>query len=111
MNSGTGSKDNVVPVDERVGIVLLDRYRIIQLIGVGGRGKVYAGEHLAMRKKVAVKFLHPDLSSVPELLARFEREAVAAANIDHPNVAAATDFGKLPDGSMFLVLEFVEGKN
>jgi serine/threonine protein kinase len=80
------------------------------LIGVGSRGNVYAGKHLLMHKRVAVKILHRELSSMPEFTARFEREAVAVANIDHPNVASATDFGKLPDGSMFLVLEFVEGK-
>ena len=48
---------------------------------------------------------------MPEVVARFEREAMAAAHIEHPNVAAATDFGKLEDGSFFLVLEFVEGKS
>jgi hypothetical protein len=63
-----------------------------------------------MRKKLAIKVLHRELSSVPELVARFEREAMAAANIDHPNVASATDFGKLSDGSVFLALELVEGR-
>src|SRR5579862_6651255 len=51
------------------------------------------------------------MSRFPEVVARFEREAMAAAHIDHPNVATATDFGKLDDGSFFLVLEFVEGKS
>jgi len=74
-------------------------------------GKVYAAEHVHMRKKLAVKVLHRELTSVPEVVARFEREAMAAANVDHPNVAAATDFGKLADGAIFLVLEFVQGKN
>ncbi len=74
-------------------------------------GKVYAAEHVHMRKKLAVKVLHRELTSVPEVVARFEREAMAAANIDHANVAAATDFGKLADGAIFLVLEFVQGKN
>ncbi len=74
-------------------------------------GKVYAAEHVHMRKKLAVKVLHRELTTVPEVVARFEREAMAAANIDHANVAAATDFGKLADGAIFLVLEFVQGKN
>src|SRR5688572_20328661 len=73
-------------------------------------GKVYAAEHVLMRKRLAVKVLHRELSSVPELVQRFEREAMAAANIDHPNVASATDFGKLEDGSVFLALELVEGR-
>jgi len=51
------------------------------------------------------------MSRLPEVVARFEREAMAAAHIDHPNIATATDFGKLEDGSFFLVLEYVEGKS
>src|SRR4029079_6844367 len=86
-------------------------YRIDALLGEGGMGRVYAAEHVLMRKKLAVKVLHRELTSVPDVVVRFEREAMAAANIDHPNVAAATDFGKLPDGSVFLVLEYVQGKN
>jgi serine/threonine-protein kinase len=74
-------------------------------------GAVYQAEHTHMRKRLAVKVLHPDMSRLPEVVARFEREAMAAAHIDHPNVAAATDFGKLDDGSFFLVLEYVEGSS
>jgi serine/threonine-protein kinase len=93
-----------------VGTVLAERYRIKAVLGEGGMGKVYAAEHVAMRKPLAIKVLHRELSSVPDLVARFEREAMAAANIDHPNVACATDFGKLSDGSVFLALELVEGR-
>ncbi len=74
-------------------------------------GAVYQAEHTHMRKRLAVKVLHPEMSRLSEVVARFEREAMAAAHIDHPNVAAATDFGKLDDGSFFLVLEFVEGQS
>src|SRR5690606_24993107 len=73
--------------------------------------KVYAAEHVLMRKRLAVKVLHRELTLVPEVVARFEREAMAAANIEHPNVAGATDFGRLPDGSVFLVLEYVQGRS
>jgi serine/threonine-protein kinase len=97
--------------DPRVGSVLADRYRIDALLGEGGMGRVYAAEHVLMRKRLAVKVLHRELTTVPEVVQRFEREAMAAANIDHPNVAAATDFGKLADGAVFLVLEYVQGKN
>ena len=91
--------------------MLGDRYRIDALLGEGGMGKVYAAEHVLMKKRLAVKVLHRELTLVPEVVARFEREAMAAANIDHPNVAAATDFGRLTDGSVFLVLEFVQGRS
>ncbi len=94
-----------------IGTTLSGRYRIERLLGEGGMGAVYQAEHTHMRKRLAVKVLHPEMSRLPEVVARFEREAMAAAHIDHPNVAAATDFGKLEDGSFFLVLEYVEGKS
>src|SRR5581483_6753182 len=92
-----------------VGKVVGGRYRLLRVIGEGGMGAVYECEHVHMKKHSAVKVLHPDTSRVPEIVARFEREAMAAGHIDHPNVAAATDFGKLDDGSFFLVLELVDG--
>ncbi|HVW29786.1 MAG TPA: protein kinase [Polyangiaceae bacterium] len=97
--------------DPRVGMVLAERYRIDSLIDSGGMGRVYVGEHVLMHKRVAIKVLHRELSSIPEFVARFEREARAAGNIDNEHVVSATDFGKLPDGSVFLVLEYVEGSN
>jgi serine/threonine-protein kinase len=97
--------------DTRVGTMLAGRYRLDALVDQGSMGRVYAGEHVLMRKRVAVKVLHSELTSVPEFVARFEREAMAAANIGNEHVVGATDFGKLDDGSVFLVLEFVEGKN
>src|SRR5258708_13705211 len=94
-----------------VGATLSGRYKIEKLLGEGGMGAVYQAEHKHMRKRLAVKVLHPEMSRLTEVVQRFEREAMAAAHIDHPNVATATDFGKLEDGSFFLVLEFVEGKS
>jgi serine/threonine-protein kinase len=94
-----------------VGVVLSGRYLIERLLGEGGMGAVYQAEHTHMRKRMAVKVLHPEMSRMPEVVARFEREAMAAAHIDHANVASATDFGKLEDGSFFLVLEYVEGQS
>ncbi|HVK68780.1 MAG TPA: protein kinase [Polyangium sp.] len=90
--------------------VISDRYRIRELIAMGGMGAVYRGEHLLLKKRIAIKILHPETENLPELVKRFEREAIAGAHIQHPNVATATDFGKLPDGSYFLVLEYVKGK-
>jgi eukaryotic-like serine/threonine-protein kinase len=94
-----------------VGTIVGDRYLIERLLGEGGMGAVYLAQHRHMRKRVAVKVLHAEMSRLPEVVARFEREAMAAAHIEHPNVAAATDFGKLADGSFFLVLEYIEGKS
>jgi eukaryotic-like serine/threonine-protein kinase len=97
--------------EDLVGRVLAGRYRIVALLGAGGMGAVYRAEHVHMRKAVAVKVLHREMTSMPEVVARFEREAVAAARIDHPNVATATDFGSLENGSFYLALEFIEGKS
>lgn len=76
---------------------------------MGAMGAVYKGEHLLMRKQVAIKVLHPEIEDFPELVARFEREAIAGAHVNHPNVASASDFGKFDGDSYFLVLEYIEG--
>ncbi|HVJ88158.1 MAG TPA: serine/threonine-protein kinase [Labilithrix sp.] len=94
-----------------IGSTISDRYKIERLLGEGGMGAVYQAEHTLMRKRMAIKVLHPEMTRLPEVVARFEREAMAAAHIDHPHVVTATDFGKLADGSFFLALEFVEGKS
>jgi tRNA A-37 threonylcarbamoyl transferase component Bud32 len=105
------STETEAPSASLVGTVLAGRYRIERLLGSGGMGSVYRAEHVLMRKACAVKVLHREMTQVKEVVARFEREAVAAARIEHPNVAAATDFGQLDNGSFYLVLEFIEGKS
>ncbi|HEY1958763.1 MAG TPA: serine/threonine-protein kinase [Polyangiaceae bacterium] len=107
----TATTPTAEPAKGIVGTTISGRYHIERLLGEGGMGAVYAAEHTLMHKRVAVKVLHAEMSKMDEVVARFEREAMAAAHIEHPNVANATDFGKLDDGSFFLVLEFVEGKS
>jgi serine/threonine-protein kinase len=97
--------------DPLLGTIVAERYRLLERLGAGGMGAVYRGEHVTLKKRVAVKFLHRELGSNKELVSRFEREAVAAANLEHPNVVAATDFARLPDGTFFLVMEFVDGRS
>jgi serine/threonine-protein kinase len=97
--------------DALLGTLLAGRYRIEALIGSGGMGAVYRAEHVHMRKAVAVKVLHKEMTAFPEVVARFEREAVAAGRIEHPHVVSASDFGQLEDGSFYLVLEFIEGQS
>jgi serine/threonine-protein kinase len=96
--------------DPLVGTLLGERYLVQELVGEGGMGRVYLGQHLMMRKRIALKVIHPQLLHVEEVVARFEREAVAAGHIEHPNAVAAMDFGRTGDGSLFLVMEYVEGR-
>jgi serine/threonine-protein kinase len=91
--------------------VIAERYRLIKKLGEGAMGAVYLAEHVHMRKRFALKLLLPEAMASAEIVARFEREAIAAGNIAHPGVCAATDFGRLPDGSFFLVLEYVDGES
>jgi serine/threonine-protein kinase len=93
------------------GTVIAERYRIEQLIGEGAMGTVYRVEHVHMHQRFALKILGEALGDNEELVARFEREAMATANIDHPNVATATDFGRTTEGASFLVLELVQGES
>jgi hypothetical protein len=93
-----------------IGEVVAERYRIEAILGEGGMGVVYRAEHLYLRKTLALKVLLPAWSSMPEVVARFEREAVAAGNIQSPHIAAARDFGRVGDGSFFLVMEYVNGR-
>jgi serine/threonine protein kinase len=93
-----------------IGRVLSERYRVDAVIASGSFGSVYRGVHLHMHKAVAIKILHPEVENFPELVERFEREAVAGAHITHPNVAVASDLGKFDGDSYFLVQEYVPGQ-
>ena len=97
--------------DERLGQVVDGRYRLDALVGRGGMGVVYRAEHVAIRRTVALKLLHSSLAGIPELRSRFEREALAIGKIEHPNCVNVSDFGSLDDGSLFLVMEYLEGRS
>jgi serine/threonine-protein kinase len=93
-----------------VGAVVAETYKLEALIGRGGMGEVYAASHLRLPgKQVAIKFLHPDVAD-PEILARFRREAEIASRLGHPNIVTVLDFNSLPDGTPYLVLEYLVGE-
>jgi eukaryotic-like serine/threonine-protein kinase len=86
------------------------RYRILELVGVGAMGKVYAAEHVLMRRKVAIKILPLHRLSETSAVERFKREARAIGQLNHPNIVQAYDFDHV--GSLwYLVLELVDGKS
>src|SRR5215470_18278431 len=102
------ARDSSVP-DPMIGTVIGERYKLVDRIGNGGMATVYRAEHLLLRKPLAVKLLLPELVGESDMSARFEREAIAAARLDHPNCVSITDFGKTDEGRLFIVMEFLEG--
>jgi serine/threonine protein kinase len=100
-----------VSADPRAGMVLQDRYRIVRRLGGGGMGTVYEAQHLLIQKRVAIKALHPQFAAEKEMVERFRREAQAATTIGHPNIVEVNDIGTFPDGTPFMVLEFLEGRD
>ena len=92
-----------------VGKTIEGRYRIDGVLGESTLGTVYLAHHVHTRKSLALKLLDPALMFLGDAVPRFEREAVATARVNHPNVVAASDFGRLPDGVLYLVLEHVKG--
>jgi eukaryotic-like serine/threonine-protein kinase len=96
--------------DPRLGTEV-DRYTIDRLLGKGGMGAVYEARHTRLGRRVAVKFLLPELAARPEILRRFENEARAAGGLEHPNLVAVIDLGRSADGSPYLVMEFLQGED
>jgi eukaryotic-like serine/threonine-protein kinase len=94
----------------RIGTIV-DKYTIVRILGRGGMGTVYEARHSRLARRVAIKFLLPDFAANREVLRRFENEAKAAGGLEHPNLAAVTDFGRADDGSPYLVMEFLEGED
>jgi serine/threonine-protein kinase len=96
--------------DPKIGVILQDRYRVVRKIGEGGMGAVYEGEHMLISRRVAIKCLHAQFATNAEIVARFQNEAMAANSIRHQNIIEVTDMGRFEDGTVFMVLEFLEGR-
>ncbi|MFO0586744.1 MAG: protein kinase [Polyangiaceae bacterium] len=98
--------------DPNIGRDLLDgQFRILQKIGSGGMGAVYKALQPAMNRMVAVKILHPKLANRKDLVSRFRREARAMSHLSHPNTVKVYLYGELDDGSLYIVMEYLEGRN
>jgi serine/threonine-protein kinase len=98
--------------DIRVGAVLQDTYEITSLLGKGGMGAVFLARHRRLPgRQVAVKVLQNGAGLNPELFARFRREAEIASQLGHPNIVEVFDFDTLPDGTPFLLMEYLRGES
>ena len=99
--------------DAYVGRLISDRYRLIESLGHGAMGRVYVAEQLAMKRRVAVKLIRADTDDDAEerlsMVKRFQREALAASELEHPNTVRVFDYGHTDDGILFLAMELVRG--
>ena len=108
---GTKAPETAEPVDPLLGRTLNGKYRVLAEIGSGAMGTVYRGEHIVLKKRVALKVLHTDLQLSDEQLQRFQREGIAAGKFSHPNAIQIFDFDRAEGRVVYLAMEFVEGMN
>jgi serine/threonine protein kinase len=91
------------------GTVLQETYRLVRQIGRGGMGAVYEATHARLAGRYAVKVLRPETAATPEAFLRFRREALVTSGLRHPGIVQVVDFNQTPDGSPYLVMEFLDG--
>ncbi len=94
-----------------VGRTIDRKYSIEKLLGTGSMGAVYRAHQIALDRTVAIKVMSADLASDPDFAERFHREAKAASRLAHPSSVGVSDFGEDGDGLLYLVMEFIPGKN
>ncbi|MDP2605715.1 MAG: protein kinase [Deltaproteobacteria bacterium] len=97
--------------DKFIGKVIKGRYRVVKRLGAGGMGTVYLAEQLSIGRNVALKVLHGEFARDEEFIKRFRQEARLAATLSHRNVITVHDFDQADDGSLFIAMEHVEGRN
>ncbi len=86
------------------------KYVLGERVGEGGMGVVHRAEQPALARTVAIKLLRPELATDPRINARFRAEALAVAQLAHPNLVTVIDFGETDDGTPFVVMEYVRGR-
>ena len=102
---GISGREQVV----KTGDVVEGRYRIIKTLGEGGMGTVFLAEHALIKRRVAIKILHPELATDANVIERFMNEARAAGTLGHPNIVESTDMGFTHNHVPYIVFEYLEG--
>jgi serine/threonine-protein kinase len=97
--------------DPFIGVTVNGKFRVEALLGQGGMGRVYRARHLTLDRPVVLKMLHQAYSDDPQIVQRFQREARAASKLNHPNSIAVLDFGNAEDGTLFMAMEFLGGRD
>jgi serine/threonine-protein kinase len=100
---------SIPPPDPLIGRTLDGRYRVEAVLGEGGMGLVYKARHAVLNKPFAIKVLKPEVSRDQEVMNRFQQEAQSASAIGNHHIIDISDFGSLPDGSTYFVMEFLDG--
>jgi serine/threonine protein kinase len=106
------TQEKLMALEELIGQVLDEKYRLEEKLGQGGMGAVYLATHLGTERPVALKIIAPQFMRHPEFVERFRREAKAAGRLRHPNVVNVTDFGFAQTGKdriAYLVMEYLDG--
>jgi serine/threonine protein kinase len=112
MSTDTNSApSNASASSDLTGKEIAGRFRILKKLGEGGMGAVYSGEQMSLKRRVAVKLLRPELGANQMILRRFNAEAEVVAKLDHPNTVKIYDFGQDTDGSLFIAMEYVDGRS
>ena len=93
----------------RPGDIVEGRYRIIQTLGEGGMGTVFLAEHALIKRRLAIKILHPELAADADVIERFMNEARAAGTLGHPNIVESTDMGLTHGHVPYIAFEYLEG--
>jgi serine/threonine-protein kinase len=106
-----GRAPSAPPPDPLVGRTIDGRYLIEAMLGEGGMGIVYRARHAVLNKPLAIKVLRPEVSKDEEIITRFRQEAQSASAIGSEHIIDISDFGTLPDGSTYFVMEFLNGKD